>query len=391
MKKKVLFVITKSNWGGAQRYVHDLALHLPRDMFDIAVATGGNGILIDKLTEQGVRVIRIPHLERDINIKNEIRSTLALWEIFKNENPDIIHLNSSKIGGLGGLVAYLARLYIRNKRWKIIFTVHGWAFNEDRSKIARSAIRIVQWITTVFCDWVIIISNRDFRQATHLPMVNRRKFVLIPLGIPEHTLAFLPKTEARAQLSSLINIKLAARMHIIGTIAELTGNKGLPHLIGAIHHLQNNDTVAKNMRVIIIGSGEDHIKLQNMITAYHLQDTIILAGFISNAAQYLRAFDIFALASLKEGLPYTLIETMHAHVPIVASRVGGIPDLIEHENNGIIVPAKNSGALAAAFEQLIADKRLRARFAKEGGKKVIAKFSFDAMLKHTIALYQQDV
>src|SRR3989344_5997947 len=263
MKKRVLFVITKSNWGGAQRYVHDLALNLPHDMFDVAVATGGNGILIDKLTEQSIRVIRIPHLERDINIKNEIQATLALWNIFKEEAPDIIHLNSSKIGGLGGLIAYIARAYFRTKRWKIIFTVHGWAFNEDRSKVARSAIRILQWITTIFCDWVIIISNRDFRQATHLPMVNRRKFILIPLGIPEQTLAFLSKTEARGRLSSLINIKLPARTHIIGTIAELTGNKGLPYLISAIHHLQSNKSIAKNILVMIIGSGEDQIKLQN--------------------------------------------------------------------------------------------------------------------------------
>lgn len=397
MQKRVLFVITKSNWGGAQRYVYDLATHLPSNDFAVTVAVGGNGVLVDKLTQQNIKVIAIPHLERDISFVKEFKASLALWNIFKAEGPDIIHLNSSKIGGLGALVAYTARLYgkfttsVQGRPtfgWKIIFTVHGWAFNEDRSRLSRYIIRLIQWVTTLLCDSIIIISNRDYRQAIHLPMINRRKFILIPLGIPTETLTFLDKIPARAELSA--KVKISARDFVVGTVAELTKNKGLPYLVNAAHHLQSNESMKKRLRIIIIGEGEDKTKLQNLINALGLEDTITLHGFIVDAYKYLKAFDIFVLPSLKEGLPYTLIEAMHAKIPIIGTRVGGIPDLIEEDVNGLIVPPKNSGALAVAIEKLASDKKTLSHFAKESGKKIETKFSFDAMLRHTVALYQQE-
>lgn len=389
-------MITKSNWGGAQRYVFDLATNLPADDFLVTVATSGHGALVDQLKKQDIQVISIPHLERDVNILKEIKASFALWNIFKTERPDIIHLNSSKIGGLGALVAYLARLknkltpaskkkYILN--WQIIFTVHGWAFNEDRSRISRYIIRLIQWVTALFSDSIIIISNRDYRQAIHLPMVDRKKFILIPLGIPTDKLKFLPKLSARSELSKYTKIKISSRNCVVGAIAELTKNKGLPYLISAIDHLRSNESSVKKLQIIIIGEGEDRERLQNLINIRELQSIITLSGFVPNASQYLQAFDFFVLPSLKEGLPYTLIEAMHAKIPIIATRVGGIPDLIEEDVNGIIVPPKNSGALTLAIEKLINDKRIRTRFAKESGKKIETKFSFDTMLSATIRLY----
>lgn len=394
MSKKVLFIITKSNWGGAQRYVYDLATHMPEDQFAVAVATGGHGALVEKLQENNIHIVTIPHLERDINILNEIKATFALWNIIDTERPDIVHLNSSKIGGLGAFVVYCFRWWINLREKKnywpsIIFTVHGWAFNEDRAPYARYLIRLIQWITTLMCDWVIIISNRDYLQAIHLPLVKRKKFILIPLGIPEESIVFLPKALARAELAQYTQTKITKRTTLIGTVAELTKNKGLEYFIGALATMDTETNTQQ--RVVILGIGEDKEKLQNLIRAHALQDMIILGGFLPNAATYLKAFDLFILPSLKEGLPYTLIEAMHAGVPIVATHVGGIPDLIENNTNGIVVPPKNSEALARGIKQLIADKKLRGQFAKESAKKVSTKFSFEAMIRHTIALYQQQL
>src|SRR3989338_7709209 len=108
---KVLFVITKSNWGGAQRYVYDLATALLRENYEVAVAVGGQGLLAENLKMAGIRVVGIPHLERDVNFFKETLSTLYLWKIFKSEQPDIIHLNSSKVGGLGAIAARTLKLW----------------------------------------------------------------------------------------------------------------------------------------------------------------------------------------------------------------------------------------------------------------------------------------
>jgi glycosyltransferase involved in cell wall biosynthesis len=108
MKKKVLFVITKPNWGGAQRYVFDLATALPKERYDVALAVGGEGELTKRLEERNIPAINIPSLKRDISLIAEFRAFSALKDTFMRERPDIVHLNSSKAGALGALAARAA-------------------------------------------------------------------------------------------------------------------------------------------------------------------------------------------------------------------------------------------------------------------------------------------
>src|SRR3989338_7813734 len=95
-KKKILFVITKSNWGGAQRYVFDLATHLPKEEFEVVVALGGMGLLAQKLQAEGTMIYHSEWLGRDISVGKDIKSFLELYRLFKKERPDVVHLNSSK-------------------------------------------------------------------------------------------------------------------------------------------------------------------------------------------------------------------------------------------------------------------------------------------------------
>jgi glycosyltransferase involved in cell wall biosynthesis len=394
MRKKILFIITKSVWGGAQRYVFDLASHLDDKAFDVAVAAGGHGPMAEKLEAAGVRYIEIASLERDVNTKKETQSFQSLWSLIQRERPDILHLNSSKVGGLGALAGYLLKLRCRlhnahDERCTsptIVFTVHGWAFNEDRSKIIKSVIRFLQWFTAWLSDYTIILSNRDYRQAIHFPFIPRKKFILIPLGIPTESIAFLSKRSARTRLGKIIGSPIGAKDIIIGTIAELTKNKGLPYLIEAIQHLRTTyaDT---SIRVCVIGDGEDKEALEARIRGAGLETVVHLTGFVVDAASYIKGFDYFVLPSLKEGLPYTLLEAMHAGSPIVASRVGGIPDLIEHETNGLLVPPKNASALALALHTMLLDEQMKHRFIEAGKQKIKTKFSFETMVNHTVALY----
>ncbi|MDO8522670.1 MAG: glycosyltransferase family 4 protein, partial [bacterium] len=360
--KKVLFVITKSNWGGAQRYVYDLAFSLPKEEYEIAVALGGHGALATKLKEDGIRVVGIPHLERDISFLKEMFSTLYLWKIFQSEKPDIIHLNSSKIGGLGALVAYILRLWdgwdrkgTERAAWnpKIIFTVHGWAFNERRNFIYQGIIYFLQWLTAFLADCIIILSRHDYRQAIEMPLIKNEKFILLPLGIkiPE----FLPAEKAREFLKVDGATKILA-----GTVAEFTKNKGLEYLVEAVHKLKEEEKLKFNL--IIIGSGEDFEKIKKEVIRLNLENEIILAGFVMDASKYLKAFDIFILPSLKEGLPYVVLEAMNAGLPIVASSVGGLTDLIENEGNGILVPPKSADQIADALYELIHHPATRKKY-----------------------------
>lgn len=366
---KIIYVITKSNWGGAQRYVFDLATNLPQEQFNVAVAAGGDGDLVKKLNTADIKTITIPRLQRDINVWREALSLFSLFSIFKKERPDIVHLNSSKGGGLGALAARLAGVP------KIIFTVHGWAFHEERPTWQRLAIIFFSRLTGRFQHRLIHVTKKDFNATIAYKIAPVEKAALIPLGITPPD--FLPKDKAREFLSERIGRQIPEDSTLIGTVAELTKNKGLTHLIDAANRVKIQD-IRHKIQVIVIGEGEERNKLQNQIHTLGLKDSVALAGFIPNAARYLKAFDIFVLPSIKEGMPYTLLEALHAGVPIAAAAVGGVPDAITHQKNGILVPPKDPKALAEA----IISRRDRLLVSRP------ECFSLTEMVEKTIALYE---
>ena len=352
-------------------------------MFNIAVAAGGNGILIEKLNRAGIRTIPIPFLQRDIGVIKEFLSLYAIFKIFKSERPDIIHLNSSKIGGLGAIAAFCLRAH--KLRPKIIFTAHGWGFNEDRPYIARLIIFLAQWATVIFCHKIIVLSRATFSQAMYFPF-SRNKIFFTEQGL--RRVELMPKKEARKELNSALNKTNPGSKEFpglwIGCVAELTKNKGVAYLVEAAHKLTGSD-----FRIFILGNGEEHKKLSLQISSLRLQDKVFLLGFVSDAAKYLKAFDIFVLPSVTEALGYVLIEAGHAGLSVAATKTGGIPWIIKNGESGILVPPKNPEALAGALKKLLGDEELRKQMGKKNRELTSKKFSFEKMLKETANLYQK--
>ena len=368
--KKILFVITKANWGGAQRYVFDLATNLPKDEFEIAVACGGSGILVEKLRQSKVVIYHISSLERDVSIGKDIKSFLELYRLFKKERPDVVHLNSSKAGGIGALAARLAGIQ------KIIFTSHGLAWQEDRNILSRAAILFASWVTFTLCHRVILITTDSYNRAWWLPLTGR-KLRLIHNGIGH--IAFKSGETARAQL------QLPAEVLVIGTVAELTWNKGLHHLIKAAGALHRR---GENFQLCIIGEGEERDFLEMIIEEEGLGERARLFGFIPHANELLPAFDIFVLPSVKEGLPYALLEAGLAGLGVIASRVGGVPDVVGDGISGLLIAPKNEHELEEKLGVLAGDSALRARLAEQLRERVADEFSLQKMIEQTKALYE---
>lgn len=311
MRKKILFVITKSNWGGAQRYVYDLATHLPKDQFDVAVAFGGtgeanasSGLLAERLKAAAVRTIFLTTFARDIYLFREFKAFFELLSVIKKEKPDVLHLNSSKAGGLGTLAGRLAGVR------RIIFTAHGFAHNEMRPFLQRIFIWIASWFTILFARRVIVLSHYELKRAPVL--FSRRKIVVIHNGIDMH----MPFDSG-----DKIRKAFPPDARITGTVGELTNNK---NQIALIEQAKNN----LDMYVAIVGEGELREWLREKISEYHLESRVKLFGFMP-ANEVLKGFDVFALPSLKEGLPYVLLEAKLAGLPIVAARVGGVGEILD--------------------------------------------------------------
>ena len=149
-----------------------------------------------------------------------------------------------------------------------------------------------------------------------------------------------------------------------------------------------NTLRSQKLELAIIGDGEEKERIEQRIEDEKLKEKVKTCGFIPHAAKHIKAFDVFVLPSLKEGLPYTILEAMNAGVPVVASSVGGIPDLIEHEKTGLLTIPTNSNSIAEALKKMIENKKQRNKFARASKARALEKFSFGSMLKKTIGLYQ---
>lgn len=390
-RKKVLYVITKSVWGGAQRYVYDLATNLPKDGFEAVVVAGGEGALIEKLRGAGIRTIALEPLQKKggtlsvlFDLVN-LRLLFRLIKIFREERPHIIHLNSSKAGGIGAVAAWaFKRLNISALKPKVVFTVHGWPFKEDRPLPSKILIWLTSWFSSLFHDKVILINTADFKTAEKF--IPRRKLALIFNGIEE--VRFLERVEARKFLAKKMGRPLDDKTLVIGTIAALTAtkNKGLPFLIRALHRLKA-ELPERRCALSIMGGEDEYKNLKEEIRLLGLRKDVHLLGYVPDAARYLKGYDIFALPSLKEGLPYTIMEAMQAGLPVVATKVGGIPDLVSHEENGYVVPPKNEMALGEAIRNLITQDGLRKKFGDRAKEIVRSRFILRDAIKKTSELY----
>lgn len=375
-KLKLVYIVTQAEWGGAQRYIFDLATAL-KDGFEIIVATGAGGgsRLLQKCQEAGIRTHTFKNLIRKINPFKDLAAIRELAFFLKQEKPDIIHLNSSKAGIIGALA--LRRIKNYELRVKVTYTVHGWVFNEPLSSWRK---KLYQWMERTACkihQQVIVLSKADFDVAVKNKICAPEKMTIIPHGIRQ--IDFFSQNEAREKMTT--NYKLQTTNLWIGVIANLYKTKGINYLIDAAAILRD-----KNLEpnFIVIGNGpmEKNYKLQAI--NYKLNN-FRFVGSIPEAARYLKAFDIFVLPSVKEGMPYALLEAMQAGLPIVATSVGAIPEMLDD----IVVPPANAKAIAEAIQKLLTNHNLRYNLGQGAAAQFQKKFSFEKMLEQTVTLYKK--
>ncbi len=373
-QKRILYVITKATWGGAQRYVFDLAQAAKGAGHEVLVVAGTEGALTTRLMEAGIATNTIASMERDIKLLAELRSFATLLKIVRDFRPTVVHGNSSKAGLLAAFAARLTGIP------SIIFTAHGWAFNEGRPAWQKTIIAFLHYATVLLAHRTICVSRALRQDADWMPLVGKRLFV-IHNGVTNVT--FLPRNEARTRLAPTL---AHAYPHAFwfGTIAELHPTKGLDTLIEAFAKVTQD---LPNAVLVLIGEGQEWARLQKLVQIYDLADRVVLAGFIADASTYLKAFDAFVLPSRSEALGYALLEAGLASLPAIGTRVGGIPEVLEDDVSGMLVPAKDSAALATALTTLASDTELQNRLGTALHENVVSEFNTETMCDKTLALY----
>ncbi len=376
-KKSILYIITKSVWGGAAVYTHSLATNLQGD-FNVSIAAGGHGKFYQRIKQTNIPYYKITNFQRNINIFKEFLAGFEILSLLFQIKPGIIHANSSKAGGLVGVAGLIYKILI-GKKVKLIFTAHGWAINEDRPQWQLKLIKLFSKITSLFYDQIICVSEYDKQIAIKHKLAPEEKLTTIHNGIDIEKLTFFPKEEAQKKLLGHTSPL------VIGTIAEWTRNKGLIYLIKATQTLKLKK---EKFDLILIGSGEnpDKEKMYNYDKKYNL-DNVRLIEFIPKAIKYLKAFDIFILPSLKEGLPYTIIEAMVAELPIITTGVGGIPEMIKDNKTGYLIKPKKPNLIREKIEQIIANPEKAKKIAEQAKQKAEQEFNLERMINKTKKLY----
>jgi glycosyltransferase involved in cell wall biosynthesis len=374
MPIKILYVITKSNWGGAQRYVYDLAISAQEAGYEAVVAVGEAGPLAEKLRAAGIRTLSLPFRQRRTFIGDLVTfsALFSLIALFRAERPHIVHVNSAKAGGLGALAARITRIPY------IVFTAHGWEFNAPRSWLSKAGIRLFSWLTILLAHRTIAVSESIRTNVRHWPGA-RKRITVIHNGIVCG--ASLTKEQARAMLAPHTIGK-----YWIGMVSELTPTKRVEDALSALPAV-----VAAHPEVIlvVIGEGKERPLLEDRIRDLHLGHHVSLVGFKDNAASLLRAFDLFVHTSGAEALGYAILEAGCAELPVIATRIGGIPEIISDADHGSLIPIGDTAALISAIEAFIRDPQLAHEIAGRLHARVQTAFSKTRMIRETFALYKR--
>lgn len=369
--------------GGAQKYVHEIAVRLDRWQYDIIVAAGPNGDweLLERLDKRGVKTKKLPYLTRNINPLFDLAGIWQIYRLIKKEKPDFVYLHSSKAGVIGSIAAVVCRHWKSSP--KIIYRIGGWAFNEKISFIKKWLYILTERLTALLKDVVIVNSEADKKSAIARKICPERKIKVIYNGIDADGINFLDKNDAKRILSEEFSfVGNSDSKILVGTIANFYANKGLIYLIEAARVL-NND----NLMFIVIGDGAERQKLEEMIKKYNLENRFFLSGNMTDAVRYLKAFDLFVLPSVKEGMPWTILEAMAAGLSIIATKVGGVPEMIENNKSGILVEPQNPQELAEAIKKIVADDNLRKFLGDNAFSVVKEKFSLTEMMRKTEELF----
>ena len=379
--RKILLVITKSNWGGAQQYVYTLATRAKEAGAEVIVALGGRGeinapagLLATRLQEAGIRTVFLSSFSRDVSILREWVAFLELLHVVHRENPDVLHLNSSKAGGIGALAGRLLRVR------KILFTAHGWPHKEPRSFLPRVFIWLASYATVLLAHTVIVLSREQYDASPALFL--RSRLVIIPNGVENFPL--LDRTAARAQVAER-DARTESYARLILSTSELHPNKGLDTLLDAFARIapEYPDTA-----LVLMHGGESRDALVARAAALSLSNRVFFLGFVPDARSLLCAADIFVLPSRKEGLPFGLLEAGRAGVPVIASGVGTIPEIIQNGVTGILTPSGDISALCTALTLLLTDRVLGTRLGRAFKEHVERDFSETSMISKTFLLYE---
>ena len=348
---------------------------MDRRRFDSELLCAPGGPLIDLVRDTNMRVKTLKSLVQPLHPIKDLLALIKMTFFLKHHPYHIVHTHNSKAGFLGRLAAKLAGTPV------IVHTVHGFAFHDQEPSWRQNLFRTLERLASRWCDKMIFISQPLIDWGLRERVVSENKTVKIYSGIELDR--FSPVSE-EAKTRTREKWGIDQNERVIGIVSKLWEGKGHLDLIDAFKTIREQ---INNARLVIVGEGYLYEHLVKRVERLGLKDAVLFTGFQSDVSEIIATFDVSALPSHFEGMGRVLLEAMAMEKPVVASRVGGIPDLVQHGTNGFLVPPGDQEELAEALIKTLNDKGLAEKMGKAGRKMISENFSADHMAKSIEELY----
>jgi len=366
--------------GGAQKIVLELIRKIPADQFEIHLiagkATGKEGSYWEEVTKliPASQIHKVSSLVRAPNPVLDFLAYKAICAIFKRIKPDIVHTHTSKAGVVGRLAAQKMAIS------KIIHSTHGLIYEVNANipgiknnlmlKFFLTADRYVGKKT----DALITLSEKETGSAIKLGLAQSQKINVISNGIPLKDLADIPRQESDWEHKPLC----------LGIAGRLASEKGHELLLNCFKKLLDRHP---DVTLKIAGSGPLQAHLEKLAHDLNIASNVQFCGFQTDMVSFLSSIDIFVLSSHYEGFGLVLIEAMAAGLPVVATDVGGVVEVVVDGKTGLIVPPGQENELIMGIEYFLTHRKLCHSFGQKGRKHVMQRFSLKHMIEEHLKLY----
>jgi glycosyltransferase involved in cell wall biosynthesis len=348
--------------GGMEQVVVSLCLSMDRARWTPhVICLKSSGPLADACTAAG-----IPVYVAGEHSQSPYLTFLTIARHLREIGADVAHTHNTSgfiWGGLGILLA-------GTRRW--VHTEHGRAFPDSRRRM------LAERILSYRADAVVGVSSESTADLRRWVGVSAAKLQTIPNGVPAARIPTPDRAGARAALG------IGPDVPVIGTLARLVPEKGVDRLLRVFAQVRAS---IPNALLVVCGDGVEQAALDAQASALGIRSSVQFLGMRLDATRLLAAFDVFALTSIREGLPMALLESLAASVPIASMDVGGVARAVRHEVTGVLVPPGDEDALATALVELLRDPARRARLGAEGRRIFLDEFTAGAMWRRYEQLY----
>lgn len=377
-KLRVLRAITRLNIGGPAIHAILLTRGLQNERFSSVLVTGlegpHEGSMRDLATKHGVEPRVLRELGREVSPLNDLRATLAMYRMIRGSRPHIVHTHMAKAGTAGRLAARLARVPI------VVHTFHGHTFHSYWGPVKSAVFLQIERTLGAMTDRVIAVGDAQKADIASYGVAPLNKILTIPLGLEIEPM--LDAEQHRGRLRAELGV--GADRPLIGIVARLVPIKAHEVFLEAASIIR---AASPESTFLIIGDGERRAELEAMAGQLGIAEATRFLGWRDDMREVYADLDVVTLCSNNEGSPVALIEALAAARPVVSTRVGGVPNVVQDGESGLLVPSRDPAAFAEAVLTLLRDPARAAQLGLAGRKAVFPKHASTRLVQDVERLY----